>query len=183
MKREKIIETLCSAVRGAAEWSKGWAGPREEAPRPAIKQTALDRTLENYFEGEGIKYSEARGDISGYAPEADAILLPLREQFYSDEYYHATKAHEAVHSTGAYIRCDREIENPFGSYRYAKEELTAEIGALFLLNDYGLDITKPLENTKAYIQSWATRLQANPRWVREAAKAATEAVEFIEYYE
>ncbi|MBR3389491.1 MAG: hypothetical protein IKG83_03155 [Prevotella sp.] len=183
MKRENIIEVLCGAVRGADNWRKGWAGPGEKSPGTRVRRTELDETLEKYFKAEGIGYTEMRGDVSGYAPGSDNIILPLGEQFYTDEYYHATKAHEAIHSTGAYVRCDREIENPFGSYRYAKEELTAEIGALFLLADYGLDITKPLENTMAYVQSWSKRLQCNPRWVRDAAKAAAEAVEYIEDYE
>lgn len=182
MKREDIVKALCEAVRGSNEWTKGWTAPGEGFPGESYPTEQIDKTLAAYFAGEGIEYEETLGDMSGYAPAEDAIVLPTKEQFKTSEYYHATKAHEAIHSTGAYVRCDREIENPFGSYRYAKEELTAEIGALFLLNEYGMDIKKPLENTKAYIQNWAKHLQSNPRWIQEAADRAAEAVDYIEEY-
>ena len=67
-----------------------------------------------------------------YAPGLDKIVLPLRQMFKDEESYVATVLHEMVHSTGHHSRLNRNIENPFGSIEYAKEELRAELGSMFL---------------------------------------------------
>ena len=76
-----------------------------------------------------------------YSPRDDVIRIPAPSTFYSPEDYYHTLFHEMTHATGHGSRLDREgVTNPvkFGSERYSKEELIAELGAAFLSNEAGI---------------------------------------------
>jgi antirestriction protein ArdC len=111
-----------------------------------------------------------------YSPSRDIISMPLKEIFNSSEEYYSTLFHEIIHSTGHQTRVNRkEVTDPnsFGSHDYSKEELVAEIGSCFLLNDCG--ITKTIENQKAYVKSWIKTLKNNPKYILEASSKAKKA--------
>jgi antirestriction protein ArdC len=152
--------------------------PREY-PNPDISESELDLILNDYFEREGITYKEIEQNGSYYDPVHDEIVLPEKRQFKTSGAYYQTKAHEAIHSTGAYTRLDRDLSTDFGSHEYSKEELTAEIGSAFLLAEFGLSSDGVLDNSKAYISSWIEKLQNNPRWIVSAASKAEKAVKYI----
>jgi antirestriction protein ArdC len=89
--------------------------------------------------------------------------------------------HEAVHSTGAKHRLNREgvaDEIRFGSHSYSVEELTAEIGASFLCAQTSIDST--FENSIAYIQTWAKTLKNDPKMILHASARAQKAVDWIQ---
>lgn len=157
-----------------------------EYPNIDIPTTRLDEVLEAYYAEEGIDYAEAEGSQSYYAPEEDEIRLPAKRQFTSAAGYLATKAHESIHSTGAYVRCNREAFKKFGAkfgtMKYSREELIAEIGSGLLLAAFGLDTEETRRNVAAYCQNWLQQLQNNPRWIMTAAQLAEEAVEYIMQY-
>ena len=163
--------------------------PKEAAaeyPNIDMPTTRLDEVLEAYYEGEGIGYTEEEGSQSYYAPEEDEIWLPAKKQFTSLAGYLAIKAHESIHSTGAYVRCNREAFKKFGAkfgtMKYSREELIAEIGSGLLLAAFGLDTEETRRNVAAYCQNWLQQLQNNPRWIMTAAQLAEEAVEYIMQY-
>ena len=155
-------------------------------PNIDIPYTRLDEVLDAYFEAEGIDYAEAEGSQSYFNPEDDEIRLPDKKQFTSAAGYLATKAHECIHSTGVYVRCNREafkrVNVKFGNMKYSREELIAEIGSALLLAAFGLDTDETRQNTAAYCQNWLQQLQNNPRWIMAAAQLAEEAVEYIMQY-
>lgn len=157
-----------------------------EYPSIDIPTTRLDEVLEAYYEEEGISYNEAEGSQSYYSPEEDEIWLPAKKQFTSAAGYLATKAHETIHSTGAYVRCNREAFKKFGAkfgtMKYSREELIAEIGSGLLLAAFGLDTEETRRNVAAYCQNWLQQLQNNPRWIMTAAQLAEEAIEYIMQY-
>lgn len=127
---------------------------------------------------------EHGGSRAYYSPDFDHIGMPTRESFHSPEEYYSTFFHELVHSTGHKDRLDREgITNPirFGSHDYSFEELVAECGAAFLCGRAGI-VNRTLENSAAYIQSWARKLKSEPRWIVEAASKADKAVAYIAPY-
>ena len=70
----------------------------------------------------------------------DEIVLPLRESFKDSESFLSTALHEMIHSTGHESRLNRKKENMFGSSEYAKEELVAELGSVFLQGDLGIKL-------------------------------------------
>lgn len=158
----------------------------QDYPNIDMPTTRLDEVLKAYYEAEGIDYAEEEGSQSYFAPEEDIIRLPAKKQFTSLSGYLATKAHETIHSTGVYVRCNREAFKKFGAkfgtMKYSREELVAEIGSALLLSAFGLDTEETRKNTAAYCQNWLQQLQNNPRWIMTAAQLAEEAVEYIMQY-
>jgi antirestriction protein ArdC len=60
----------------------------------------------------------------------------------------------------------------FGSERYSKEELVAELGAAFLSNEGGILDSVRFENSAAYLASWTQKLENDPRMIVSAASQA-----------
>jgi antirestriction protein ArdC len=115
------------------------------------------------------------GFAAAYSPREDIIRMPSPTMFRSPEDYHHTRFHEAIHATGHASRLDREgITNPikFGSERYSKEELIAELGAAFLSNEAGILDQVRFDNSAAYLQSWIRNLEQDPTLIVSAASQA-----------
>ena len=56
----------------------------------------------------------------------------IARQFETDDAHQSTLYHECIHATGHSKRLNRELTGNFGSEDYAKEELVAELGSVFL---------------------------------------------------
>lgn len=90
------------------------------------------------------------------------IVVPLKAQFNNIDDYFSVLFHETAHSSKVLgIRIHKETDTPngnrFGSKNYAKEELTAELTALLLCKQFGIDSsnTQNLENNSlAYLRNW-----------------------------
>jgi antirestriction protein ArdC len=125
-------------------------------------------------------YVEAAGDRCFYTPALDQVTMCRKEQFRSIEDYYSTKAHEYIHSTGHSSRLNREgvaDMDTFGSRKYSKEELVAEIGAAMLCGEIGIDPI--IDNSVAYLQSWIKKLEDAPLELVKACTKAQKAVEYI----
>jgi len=114
----------------------------------------------------------------------DTINMPTLPAFDCPEAYFWTLFHEAIHSTGHRKRLNREEvinSDGFGGEKYAKEELTAEIGACFLAAQCGLDITenKLLTNGASYLNSWLKALKNDKTMIVRAAGQAQKAVNYV----
>ena len=83
--------------------------------------------------------------------------MPKRTFFSSEAEYYSTFFHEIVHSTGHHTRLNRLLGTGKKTKAYAKEELVAEFGALFLTAEIGAAY-HTLENSAAYIKGWKSRL-------------------------
>lgn len=117
---------------------------------------------------------------AGYIPALDVILMPPKETFHTRADFIKTLLHEMVHSTGHPDRLNRNLKGKFGTPDYAKEELRAELGSLFLAADLGLPVDgKHLENHAAYLQSWIEVLRRNPDELFVAASDAEKAAGYI----
>lgn len=104
-------------------------------------------------------------DKAYYHPLEDAIHLPCREAFKTNEAFLSVLLHEMSHSTGHKTRLGRPMENSFGSPDYAKEELNAELGAFFMKSDLGIALKPDSEaviDHADYIKSWMSLFQENP---------------------
>ncbi len=116
-----------------------------------------------------------------YSKSEDFVNMPKMETFKSNESYYSALFHELVHSTGHNQRLNRrELLESKGmrSDNYAKEELTAEMGASYLKSHAGIPIEK-LENNAAYIQSWLDRLKKDKRFIVHASAQAQRATDYI----
>jgi antirestriction protein ArdC len=70
-----------------------------------------------------------------------------------------------THATGHGSRLDREgitQQAKFGSDRYSKEELVAELGAAFLSNEAGILDGVRFENSAAYLALWVSKFKNDP---------------------
>ncbi|GAA4509481.1 zincin-like metallopeptidase domain-containing protein [Hymenobacter ginsengisoli] len=117
-----------------------------------------------------------------YSPSLDFVNMPKPETFTTSEGYYQTLFHELTHSTGHKSRLDRaDLTAGDGkqSTSYAREELTAEMGASFLSAAAGIATEQTEENAVAYIQGWLERLKNDKQLVVKAASKAQAATRMI----
>ena len=128
---------------------------RDEYPEPEI-----DKIIDRIIDTSECPIHEIAQDRSFYSPAADEIYLPLRSQFKDQTSFAKTLLHELAHSSGHSSRLNRQFGGPFGSEGYAKEELRAEIGALFTETDLGLPLSgEHYEDHSDYLRSWISVIQ------------------------
>lgn len=119
-------------------------------------------------------------DRAYYSPLKDEIILPLREAFKSEESFLATALHEIGHSTGHESRLNRNIINVFGTKEYAKEELVAELCAVFTQANLNIKLEgEHFNNHSSYLESWIKVLENNPNELYRAASEAEKAADRI----
>ena len=118
-----------------------------------------------------------------YSPSGDYIQMPAKttDQWKSNGDYYKVFFHEAIHSTGHSSRLNRLDKTAnFGSNDYSKEELVAELGALYLEAITGIQaIVDDVKNSQAYINGWISKLKSDPKLIMSASTKAHEAVELI----
>lgn len=117
------------------------------------------------------------GESAFYRPSTHTVQMPKMSLFNSADSYYATLFHELVHSTGHDSILNRDIMNGFGTDKYAKEELVAEIGSMFLVGLTGLEVNN--DNQQAYVNGWIQKLTNEPKLAISAAQRAMKAVDFI----
>lgn len=116
-----------------------------------------------------------------YKPSSDVVNVPPLKDFISPEEYYSTFFHELVHSTGHRERLNRPgiaTLNPFGSEKYSKEELVAEIGASMLCGVAGIE-NEVIDNSASYIQSWLNALKNDKTLIVHASQQAQKASDYI----
>lgn len=138
----------------------------------ALPQQILD-TYAKELTG-GLHYG---GDSAYYRPGNDSIQLPLQGQFNGLAEFYMVAFHEIAHSTGAGFRLARDLSGSFMTEKYGKEELVAEMTAVFLASISGVDV--PFENSAAYLAGWKKACSDDPQLIYQAAVRAQAAVEYI----
>lgn len=120
----------------------------------------------------GVKINFHEGDQAYYTN--DYIVLPLKSQFRTSDYFYSTIFHEIGHSTGHPSRLNRKLFNMFGTPDYAREELTAEMTNAFICNFIGINNT--IRNSAKYLDGWLSMFKQDnkvfPRAVMQAQTAA-----------
>lgn len=136
----------------------------------------IDRA-EAIVKASGAKIHYVAGNKAFYSPAQDIIQLPLREQFRSADNFYATALHELGHWTGHESRLNRDLQHPFGSVAYAKEELRAEIASMILGNELG--IGHDVGQHVAYVASWIQLLEDDQLELFRAAADAEKIQSFV----
>lgn len=118
-----------------------------------------------------------------YVPGQDYVNLPAFGSFLNAEHYYKTLFHEFTHATGHPQRLNRPdlADNMAtkGAAGYAREELTAEMGAAFLCGAAGISPAATDENTAAYLQFWLGCLRNDKKLLVQAASHAQKAANLI----
>lgn len=125
-----------------------------------------------------IKHEEPR---AYYRPSEDFVNMPKPEYFDKPEFYYSVLFHELGHWTGHEKRLGRMKQgelSSFGSEKYSKEELVAEMTAAFLCGKCQIE-QQTIDNSVSYIQSWLKALKNDPKMVVLAAAQAQKAADYI----
>ena len=135
-----------------------------------------------YLERESITINPF-GNSASYSPSRDHIEMPSLETFCDSDSYYKTLFHEMAHSTGHETRLKRATlmdVSHWGDNTYSKEELVAEISAMYLVGILGLEPQDSTFNSQAYIKGWCKHLKDKSRECVNAMQQATKVVEFIQ---
>lgn len=152
--------------------------PKLEENKTVTRQIEGSKLVEDIRSGMGIRLKHF-GDQPHYNPLLDVVVVPDNELFLSEEDYNATVLHELCHGTGHSSRLNRDLGGSFGSEKYAREELRAEIASSFLMQSLQLRMPDAhIDNHKAYIQSWIQVLKKDPD---ELFKAIADAANIEKY--
>ena len=147
-------------------------------PDTAPENQAAALIVENYPNPPAIKHE---GNQAYYSPSGDYVKMPKKEQFDSINDYYRTLFHELTHSTGHNKRLDRGIHLMLEKEDYAKEELVAEFGAVFLSAWAGI-MWYTNKNHAAYLKSWNSAIKEaenDNKFLMKAAAAAQKATDYI----
>jgi len=121
------------------------------------------------------------GGHACYVPSQDVVRMPPRSAFHSAPEYYSTLFHELIHSTGSERRLARKgvvDRASYASHAYSFEELVAECGAAFLCGQGGISAST-LDNSAAYIASWAKALKNDPKMIVNASGQAAKAADLV----
>lgn len=116
-----------------------------------------------------------------YRPDVDGVFIPEFKAFDTAEDYYRVLFHELIHSTGHPKRLDRNLNGKFGSASYAKEELIAEFGAVFLSAQAGI-LWKTNKSHSEYIKNWLIAIsfmQKDNKLLMRCASAAQKAADYL----
>lgn len=129
---------------------------------------------------EGLMLSHG-GTGAYYTPALDTVTMPDPETFHSDEGYYHTLYHEITHWTKHESRLNRKEPNHggFGTEGYAREELTAELGAAIVTHTLGIGNTELHDQEAAYIASWLKALKNDKGLILRAGSKAQAAADYI----
>ncbi len=156
--------------------------PKEKIPKQEIKDNnpieECEKIIDEMPQRPKIQHNQQR---AYYDKLNDYVNMPKMETFDKSEDYYGALFHELVHSTGHGERLNRkELLESKGmrSENYAREELTAEMGASYLKSHAGIPIEQ-LENNASYIQSWLEHLKNDKKFIVYASSQAQKAVDYI----
>lgn len=150
--------------------------PRISQPEP-IRHAKAEAVLK----ASGANIISLNSNQAYYDVNKDQIRLPEPQQFDTMDNYYSTALHELGHWTGHESRLNRDLNNPYGSEAYAKEELRAEIASMMLGQE--IDLGHDPSRHTSYIASWIKILENDPKEIFRAAKDAENIKNFILEFE
>lgn len=128
-------------------------------------------------------------DSAYYSPRDDEITVPTRSQFSTFGGFARTLLHEQGHATGAPSRLDRDMSGRFGTDKYAREELVAELSSMFSAHALGIRFDDVEEgefsrseywrNHAAYLKNWSQRFDDPASEIRAVVPKAIAASDLI----
>ena len=152
------------------EW-KAWT----TVPEHTYRETGKDAVLERMICGGGWRCAISFGGHKAfYRPSADAIQLPERGRFLSDEAFYGTALHEMAHSTMGELK--REMGE--GREGYALEEFVAELSSACVLAMLGIGKLID-EQHVAYVASWRKALREDADFIPKVIDHVQRAVNYI----
>ena len=173
---QKKADRAFESVMGvkAAGWKHHW-----NSDRKGLILVERNRSIDGLLRKRGVQWTH---NTTGcyYSPLRDVVNIPPLRCFDTVDGQNATSAyyvvvlHEVVHWTQK--RVGREA-GMWGA-DYAREELVAELGAVILMEHFGLELGFP-ERHALYFQTWLGRARAKKKTLAYARIEAERAVQWI----
>lgn len=137
---------------------------------------------QSYIDKQGSLKLVHLEDSAYYSTSRDIVNMPKLDTFVDADSYYKVLFHELAHSTGHKDRLNRKTlleVNKWGDTTYAKEELVAEISAMYIVGMLGLEPKDNESNSQAYIKGWCKYLEDKPKECVYAMQQATKVVDYI----
>ena len=151
--------------------------------------------VEQLIEKMGVPVKHEPGNRAFYSITNDSITMPERGQFKdsvdgtgqvteaaSDKYL-SVLLHEMSHATGAKHRIGRAMSGVHGAPSYAREELTCETAACYLMAETSLSSgstsSESIARTAAYLSSWRRAILDDPKALMTAFAEAEKAADWV----
>ena len=146
---------------------------------PSVNEIEAHETAEKI-----IRASNARIFYGGceayYQPQDDFIQMPPKCDFRTSTGYYSVLLHELTHWTGHSSRLKRNLTGGRYSQTYAREELVAEIGSMFISCAAKIPQSEEVfQNHASYVDSWLECIKDDPNAIFKAAADANRAVDYI----
>jgi antirestriction protein ArdC len=103
----------------------------------------------------------------------DYIVLPLKQSFQTLGPFYETALHELAHWSEVRLGWNHRERG------YALGELVAEIGSCFLSQELGVPQGETIENHAAYVKTWISEMQNDPKFVFQASTQASKVADFL----
>ena len=116
------------------------------------------------------------GDQAYYDVANDRVCVPPPSRYFEPINWNRTVFHELGHWTGSRSRLDRDQTGAFGSDKYGREELVAEMAGAFVCAALGIE---PTVRHSDYIGAWLDIMRADDRAIVRAASAASKAADYL----
>lgn len=153
-----------------------WSLPERRQNDPIEE---CERIVQSYQDQGGPTVHREETSHAYYNLIEDSVHVPTPDRFVDSYSFYQVLFHELSHSTGHASRLNRNLTADRDTRAYAREELTAEISAAFLLGSAGLTEEIPVTNSVAYLQTWRQALRGDARCVVCAASRAQRAADWI----
>ena len=120
------------------------------------------------------------GGRAYYQPSTDSIHMPPKGDFINATGYYSVLLHELTHWTGHSSRLNRNITSGKYTQTYAREELVAEIGSMFISCAARIPQSDEVfQNHASYVDSWLECIKNDPNAIFKAAADANRAADYI----
>lgn len=135
----------------------------------------IEPQVEALIKATGIDF-RIGGNRAFYMPAEDYVQVPPPAAYFEPINWHRTALHELGHASGHPSRLNRDLGGPYGTKKYAFEELIAELCAAFSCASLGI---VPTVRHADYIGSWLDVLREDNRAIVRAASQASKAADYL----
>ena len=150
-----------------------------QLPQKEVQNKEIAEITDNFILSSKCEIKEVAQERAFYSNKEDKIILPPRNTFSSEEMFLVSLWHEMAHSTANEERLNRDIKSIFGTEKYAKEEITAELSATFLEAEFGIENIENEKEHSNYIKSWISVLKDDPKELFKASNEASKITDFL----
>ena len=165
-------------IKDVKEFEEDMLKPEEAEPlNDEVRIETAENVIEDYKKRANLKIHECENDSAFYSPVLHSVTVPSLAQFKNKNEFYSTLFHELAHSTGHKSLLNRfgEGSTSFGSDKYSKEELIAEITASYSLGYLEISDENVFQNNVAYLKSWANHIRNDEEIAKSIMTASNKA--------